>query len=618
MGSLSHNLKLAGLLLNITEWDRHLEVVRQILNGIEAFEPYEAFLRIHKGGKTGFSGGFSGITSREIENFMRDNSLPVDLNALEVVIKIYDTKFNGFLDFEDFLKMTLTRDNPSVRFDAAANRQIRDLQDDDRLAEEVEYCLARLFSKAIDFVRRMKIDAESQSILAEKDLFNKLLSASGSTGSNLDFKVLKRFFEQLKIVPKDSEIIAILRIIDINDDGVIDKAEFDYFLGLFNLQGPDVSLLYRLKDRNKKEHEYNYFGEKKGGLNQTGNLTSGQGMDRLGTSARSFQSTQQTLNLRTNNSSEKSPVYRIPASDLKPGLSSHTAQYRNNELISTAKEYKNLSPTGGLNVTGETRLKGVVPNSNNSKTYQYERTTYSEMNNDLTNNQSKMGNSRPNRSPNKVTFPDVVPRGPDHKNAESKDVQNSRYLREVAELRMLGSSTPSAAKEYDHHRISRTLVDRNERSTPKRALSPPRSGTPSQQRRLPSLGKENSATPSKRQRTEYTRLTSTQKADLADNRNLTGPVQPSSYSRYTTANRDRDSQIRGGDSLSKIPAIGGHSSVDHRADRGGDSVGPSSANLPISQKPSSPSFRAYDPSNNNLHSVETIRTTSLYKEVKLS
>lgn len=618
MGSLSHNLKLAGLLLNITEWDRHLEVVRQILNGIEAFEPYEAFLRIHKGGKAGFSGGFSGITSREIENFMRDNSLPVDLNALEVVIKIYDTKFNGFLDFEDFLKMTLTRDNPSVRFDAAANRQIRDLQDDDRLAEEVEYCLARLFSKAIDFVRRMKIDAESQSILAEKDLFNKLLSASGSTGSNLDFKVLKRFFEQLKIVPKDSEIIAILRIIDINDDGVIDKAEFDYFLGLFNLQGPDVSLLYRLKDRNKKDHEYNYFGEKKGGLNQTGNLTSGQGMDRLGTSARSFQSTQQVLNLRTNNSSEKSPVYRVPASDLKPGLSSHTAQYRNHELISSGKDYKDLSPTGGLNLTGESRLKGPVPNPNNAKSYHYERTTYSEINNDLTNTQGRIGNARPNRSPNKVTFPDPISRGTDHKNVDSKEVQNSRYLREVAELRMLGTSTPSAAKEYDQHRISRTLVDRNERSTPKRALSPPRSGTPSQQRRLPSPGKENSATPSKRQRTEYTRLTSTQKVDLAENRNLTGPVQPSSYSRYTPTNRDRDSQLKGGDSLSKIPELGGHSSVDHRADRGGDSVGPSGANILISQKPSSPSFRAYEPSNNNLHSVETIRTTSLYKEVKLS
>lgn len=618
MGSLSHNLKLAGLLLNITEWDRHLEVVRQILNGIEAFEPYEAFLRIHKGGKTGFSGGFSGITSREIENFMRDNSLPVDLNALEVVIKIYDTKFNGFLDFEDFLKMTLTRDNPSVRFDAAANRQIRDLQDDDRLAEEVEYCLARLFSKAIDFVRRMKIDAESQSILAEKDLFNKLLSASGSTGSNLDFKVLKRFFEQLKIVPKDSEIIAILRIIDINDDGVIDKTEFDYFLALFNLQGPDVSLLYRLKDRNKKEHEYNYFGEKKGGLNQAGNLTSGQGMDRLGTSARSFQSTQQALNLRTNNSSEKSPVYRVPASDLKPGSSSHTAQYRNHELTSSAKDYKNLSPTGGLNLTGESRLKGSVVNPNNAKSYYYERTTFTDINNDLTNTQNRIGIARPNRSPNKVTFPDPASRGTDHKNLDSKEVQNSRYLREVAELRMLGTSTPSAAKEYDHHRISRTLVDRNERSTPIRGLSPPRPGTPSQQRRVPSPGKESSATPSKRQRTEYTRLTSTQKVELAENRNLTGPAQPSSYSRYTPSNRDKESQLKGGDSLSKIPALGGHSSVDHRADRGGDSVGQSGANIPISQKPSSPSFRAYEPSNNNLHSVETIRTTSLYKEVKLS
>lgn len=252
--SITQRLRVAGFLLNIAEWDRHLEVVRQILNGIDSFEPYAAFLRITRGKGTG-------ITCKDLENFLRENAVPLDINSLEVVIKIYDTKFTGVLDFEDFLKTTLTRDNPSIRFEAAATREIRDMPVDQNLTEEVEYTLSRLFGKACEFTRKMRIDAESQSVLADRDLFTQLGTGSGAS-TILDFKVLKKFFENLKIVPKDSEIIAILRVIDINDDGVIDRNEFDYFVGLFTSRGlGDNGLFHKLKERSKRENETNYFGE---------------------------------------------------------------------------------------------------------------------------------------------------------------------------------------------------------------------------------------------------------------------------------------------------------------------------------------------------------------------
>ena len=105
----------------------------------------------------------------------------------------------------------------------------------------------------------MKADAESQSIVSERDLFTQLGTQSGS----LDFKILKKFFEELRIVPRDSEIIAILRVIDINDDGIIDKAEFDYFLSLFNSKLPSESILQKLRERVKRDTDTNYFGERK-------------------------------------------------------------------------------------------------------------------------------------------------------------------------------------------------------------------------------------------------------------------------------------------------------------------------------------------------------------------
>jgi len=268
--SVTQRLRIAGFLLNITEWDRHLEVVRQILNGIDSFEPYEAYRRITRG-KTSI------ITLKEVDAFLRENSVAVDGSSLEVVLRLYDTKFLGGLDFEDFLKLTLARDNPSTRFDAAARREIHEISPAQSLAEEVEYTLARLLSKACDFVKRMKIDAESQSILSERDLFGQLVSVSVST-SILDFKNLKRFFESLKILPKDSEIIAILRVIDINDDGSIDRSEFEYFVSLFSHRSMvDTALYNRLKERARRSHNINYFGERVRGEEEPKSITSSAG-----------------------------------------------------------------------------------------------------------------------------------------------------------------------------------------------------------------------------------------------------------------------------------------------------------------------------------------------------
>lgn len=81
-------------------------------------------------------------------------------------------------------------------------------------------------------------------------------------------------------MPKDSEIIAILRVIDINDDGVIDKTEFDYFIGLFSLRfaSSEPVVTTKLRERSRKEHEVNYFGERRtdvGGLSSSQALVGG-------------------------------------------------------------------------------------------------------------------------------------------------------------------------------------------------------------------------------------------------------------------------------------------------------------------------------------------------------
>lgn len=250
--NVNRGLKIVGFFLTLSEWDRHLEIIRQVLNSIDSFEPYASFLRITRGKKPL-------IEPQDIHSFMNDNGFRGDLTAVRVMVRIFDTTFQCGLDFEDFLKMILSRDNPDIRFDAAAKRDNYEVEDGEKLSDEIEYALARFFFKATQYLARMMSDQETQVILSEGDLFRSMTKASGT--GYLDFNNLKGFFEQSRVIPQDIEIIGILRIIDINDDGKINDTEFTYFIELFSGKEPSQMVIKSLLNSRKKEQKYNYFGE---------------------------------------------------------------------------------------------------------------------------------------------------------------------------------------------------------------------------------------------------------------------------------------------------------------------------------------------------------------------
>lgn len=247
--SATQRLKVAGFFLNLAEWDRHIEITRQLLNGLDSFEPYAAFLRL-TGGKSS-----SLLEASDVVAFLKDNSFDVSHKSVQCVLQLNDSKLKGGMCFEDFLKFTLARDHPKSRFEAAAKREIYEVEDGQRLADEVEYCLARLFAKSCEFVERLRQDSESQAVFSERYLFSQLAEKS----DKLDFNIIKRYFTTLKIVPKDSELIAVLRIIDINDDGLIDRPEFEYFIATVAGSSNHAELADKVKHRQTREkYEVSY------------------------------------------------------------------------------------------------------------------------------------------------------------------------------------------------------------------------------------------------------------------------------------------------------------------------------------------------------------------------
>lgn len=255
---LNDKLKYASFFLTISEWDRHMEVIRQVLNSIPAFEPYAAFCRLTRGMKTL-------ISSENIERFLQENGQGYsDSRSIELLIRIFDTRFKSSLDFHDFLKLILSKDNTDERFKSAIRSNYEN--NGESLQREIEFTLCKFFNSACQFLERMLSDPDLGYIMSNTDRIFREIDYR-CTGQ-LDFGNLKEFFEKARIKPHSTEIIAILRSIDVNNDGIIYINEFDFFIRLFSGETPSQLVAHELstyRDRNRRSivdrHQSTHYTE---------------------------------------------------------------------------------------------------------------------------------------------------------------------------------------------------------------------------------------------------------------------------------------------------------------------------------------------------------------------
>lgn len=248
---VKRQMKITNFFLTISEWDRHVELTRQFVNAMDSFEPYAAYLRLNNGtGKP--------LTISNLSNFLEENEFLAEKRPLKAVLRLFDTRMEDELDFEDFLKMILSRDNPTLRFNAVSNPNY-EVDTGEKLSEEIEYTMARFFHKASSFLKRIMDDRELQLVIDDEDLFK---AVDFKNEGSLTFENLKAFFSRSKIALRDDEIVSILRAIDVNDDGMINQEEFEFFISLFKGEDPDRTIVTALKQKSVKDA--NFFGEKSG------------------------------------------------------------------------------------------------------------------------------------------------------------------------------------------------------------------------------------------------------------------------------------------------------------------------------------------------------------------
>lgn len=216
---------LANFIMKICSKERYIEVRRQLLCDKNDFEPYVAFNRLSR------SNDSNGITSRNILDFMRESMIDIRDKKTKALILHYDADEDEVLSYKEFLDIVLPKEHPDLRA-FVTQRECFDITNDEYLGYETEAALALLVEREIKLFEEVMQDKEQLDELGING-FKIVEMIDGDPSGNLNFNNLKNFVHESGIIPYDSEIIAFLRRVDRDDDGVINSEEMDRFLSLF-------------------------------------------------------------------------------------------------------------------------------------------------------------------------------------------------------------------------------------------------------------------------------------------------------------------------------------------------------------------------------------------------
>ena len=207
---------VAEFFLSLSEFNRHIEIIQRSLNSNKSFDPYSAFRRI-SGSHT------TKISCDNILEFLQLCNYDADPKYLQILIDLNNPRHDGYLNFKGFSSIVL-----SPLHQKKSTQRRRSYQTPE---PETEVAIARFFYKATNFLKRMLEEPEFKTAL-KIDNFHEVFELNPH--HLIDFEVFKEFFKQCRMDVGDDEIIGILRMIDINDDGRVSQDDFLTFLDILN------------------------------------------------------------------------------------------------------------------------------------------------------------------------------------------------------------------------------------------------------------------------------------------------------------------------------------------------------------------------------------------------
>ena len=215
--------RLKNFLVAVGDGERQLEGARSRLCTIRDFAPHAAFQRMDRD----YSGS---VSSREIVNFLRDNSVyHVSESEAYSLVQFFDSNGNGRLSFQEFLQMFLPcEDNflRNVTLDRPAGRVGRY----DHLPRDIELALTAVIEQEIDLQRRLETLKRDMELQYDYSPFAAFRSVDRYNSGRIDSVITGSFLRQNGHYASEMELLAIIRRMDTDGDAILVYSEFAEFV----------------------------------------------------------------------------------------------------------------------------------------------------------------------------------------------------------------------------------------------------------------------------------------------------------------------------------------------------------------------------------------------------
>lgn len=232
------DMQIAYFFHSLAEFQNEVDHLRVNISLVESYDPFVIFNYLKDQEK-------NGITIDSIAKILKKQKLQFNSCALKLCINLFDTRFSEALDFEDFLKMFITKNDIKKFFDISKSTPLIDLFKSERIQPQLEYAINRFLIIIIRKLSEIISNKETKSAIEDIHLFRKIdIDRKGK----LSFSKLSDYCKKSRAPLADNDILGVLRILDINDDGIVNQNDFNFFLDLFSQKGPQKELFDAMKE----------------------------------------------------------------------------------------------------------------------------------------------------------------------------------------------------------------------------------------------------------------------------------------------------------------------------------------------------------------------------------
>ena len=203
--------ELASLLMKLSQGEKEIEILRQLLCEKIDFDPYTVFSTLDR-----YRSSF--LTPKDFKEFLTKHGVPVGDNELFLLVRQYDSDNDSKITLDDFFQFCLPSTDLNLRSRTLARASRR-------LSYDVEYSFLRLLEREASLHKEIE---ERRRQLAAKDDFT-VLSCFQKIAGNSSYIEESQIVEFLRshghyVMVED--IDALLRRVDTDGDMMLNYTEF--------------------------------------------------------------------------------------------------------------------------------------------------------------------------------------------------------------------------------------------------------------------------------------------------------------------------------------------------------------------------------------------------------